>query len=275
MTVPFPWTLPNRIQGFDVSSAGQPRRLPWTMLRQAGGVFAVVRVLNNLTPDRMMTTHCNDALASGFDLWSYSFFHSDGLAEDQADAASNVITASKIKFKGRHAIDWEDADRVDPHKGGVGPIVALRNALIYLRTISKNLKRPPVVYTYPAFMAQFHSVFNDPQFQDEVTELASYDLWISHFRWDPVTGHDYQTVMPTIPEPWTKAIAWQVRGNRGPVIPGIDTPLDRNVLFGDKDTYDRICGGRPSVEPGLNLGDQTPDAPATTLDDEAHRIAQS
>lgn len=271
---PVPWALAKRLQAFDVSSAGQPRRLPWTMLRQAGGVFAVVRLMENLTADRMAMTHCNDALASGFDLWSYSFFHSDGDAEDQADAVSNLIIASRVKFRGRHAMDWEDANRVDPRKGGVGPIVALRNGLAYLRAITKNLGRRPIVYTYPGFMAYFHSVFSDPRFAKEVAELASYDLWVSHFRWDPVTGHDYEIVEPLIPVPFKEARAWQVRGNKGPPILGVDTPLDRSVFFGDQDDYEQWCDDKPYHERGLIRGDQTPDAPASTLDDEAHRIAQ-
>lgn len=237
---PLPWDAPNTLQGVDVSGIGQPYPLPWHDIRKAGATFASIKASDALSPSSGFLMHLDGALGSGFDVGAYSFLHSNIDGQAQAETLSRVLDAyPNHALKMRESLDWEDAKRVDPKNGGAGPALALSHALCFLRTIHRLRGRPPIVYTYPGFMDLFRSLFGDPRYEDSITELGTYDLWISHFRWDPITGHDYNLKAPRIPGPWTLAKAWQTQGNKGPLIAG--KQLDRDVFFGNKSGWDTFC----------------------------------
>lgn len=243
MIAPLPWTLPGRLSGIDVSSAQS--RLPWAAIAADGIRFASVKASEATFDDARFAAHLAGARSVGLHTGSYHYLHSSEDGARQAEHYARQI-GSDGELTERPTLDWEDGWRV----ARVGPRVALDSAIAFLRRIRSLTGRRPTVYTGPSFVALFRGL--------DLSELADHDLWIAHYRWDPATGHDYGLEAPTIPAPWSRAVAWQAGGNGAPRVPGCPVDLDRDVFFGDESAYLAWCKDAPTREPGIQLGDDGP-----------------
>lgn len=227
--IALPWTLPDRLRGADVSVV-QPR-LPVAALVSAGFRWVDCKATESTWDDPRFALHHADVVAAGLGTGAYHFFHSSEPVQAQADAFLRAIEGVELTL--RPTLDLEDQKRIVT----AGPQRALDNACAWLRYVWQHGGRRPTVYTGPGVIALFHGL--------DLSELAQYDLWVAHYRWDPATGRDLGLAAPTIPAPWTEARAWQVGGNGAPRVPGVPFDLDLDVFFGDDASFRAWCEDRP------------------------------
>ncbi len=243
--IPYPWSLPGRVHGIDVSHAQADKKhisiLPWRDIAAFGCLFASIKLSEGNFHDLSAESQLDGARSVGLRTGSYHFFHS---SEDPVVQATNYSSQYNRlgPFTERPVIDWEDDWRVR----ACGPQLALHNVLDTLSLVHRLTGRRPNVYTGPGFMAPFRGL--------DLSQLLQYDLWVAHYRWG-TDGHDYGLTKPTIPGPWKVADAWQCGGDGAPRIPGVPVNLDRDIFFGEESAYLKWCEDKPTPEPGLQMGD--------------------
>ena len=229
---PFPWDDPNVVQNIDVSRYQRFTSTEWEAIRDAGIASTSIKA-TDFDPggkpivDGMLDVHQAGALSVGQIVDFYAFLHSDISGRLQAEHLARTI--EKRPRMARYWCDFEDMHRIVPDRRRAF------DCLCEFMLVSKNLLgEPGGIYSGPGVMALIASL------GDELMELAQYDYWVSHYRVDPATGRDYGLLAPTISKPWKAAVAWQVIGDKGPRIPGVDQPLDRSVYL--------LPGGRAGFE---------------------------
>lgn len=234
--IPYPWDVPGRIQGVDVSAV-QPR-LPVAALVATGIQFVIAKASDGEWDDHAFATHVADAQAAGLVTGAYHFFRSSDSPAAQMDVFVRRLESTTTVM--RPVLDWEDTARI----GAIGASTALDAILPALSMLQTRTGRRPIVYSGPSVLAMLRGLARLPEL------AAAADLWVAHYRWDPATGHDLGLAAPTISPPWTDAKLWQVGGNRAPRIPGVPFDVDRDVFFGDRAAFDAWCADdRPTPVP--------------------------
>jgi lysozyme len=143
---------------------------------------------------------------------------------------------------------------------GKSPEQILDFALRWTERVEAETGRDVVQYTYPSFwIGKLRAPVGHP--------LGRRPLFIAHYAVDPATGRVYDLKFPTVPATWDHWTVWQVTGNRGPRIPGVDCDVDRNVFWGDEATFrDVMTTSRRTTLPSPPLlADLSLSSPATPL----------
>lgn len=248
--LPMPWD--GRVaQGFDISAAQlrlDMRRIARAPRMRVMTVKATDWDFRNgrAFEDPRCRQHLADGRAVGFDDGTYGFFHSNVPWRPQAEAYLRTFDAVGPQ-KVRPTLDWEDM-------GGIraaGGTAARDNGLAWLEFVHVRTGRRPQVYTGPGVIAVFGPI--------DLSDLLRYTLWEAHYRWDPVTGHDYGLAGPGRivlgGELWVPAW-WQCGGNGAPHVDADDPDgsklpdLDRDVcLLPTEESYQRWLDDGPTTDP--------------------------
>ena len=272
--IPLPWTVPGRQRGADVSSAQHPSRALMASLA-AGGCISVDVKGSDWSPsrqvgytDQAMTAHLAFARELGLSTGIYGFFHSDQPWQPQAEAFLRAHDAASavMPLTMRPTIDWEDQARIR-----TDPARALGGVVGWCEFVRARTGRRPTCYTGKPQVDILTAAKVD------ASPLLAYDLWDAHYRWDPLTGHDYGVIAPTpivIGGVLWPCVAWQCGGNGAPRFAPVDgwVPVDIDLdVYYIATTADFLawCADKPTVEPGLNLGPSG----SHSIADEVHELA--
>lgn len=222
--------------GVDVSSA-QRALTPaeWAAVRASGARFAYAKIAESDYPmDPRAIDHARGARAAGLLFDGYGFIHSDRDGRLQAEAWAPKIEAvmraiGTAALDLRFMIDCEDQARI-----AASPSRALDCWLSCADRLWQLTGEMPLIYTGPGPMALLRGL---PA--ASIAALATYDVEIAHYRFDPASGRDYGLRAPTVPMPWSsrpeRVRAWQWSGDRGPRIAGVPFDIDRDVYFGTEE----------------------------------------
>lgn len=248
---PFPWESPDCIQGIDVAYPQERlTRENWQAMRDAGVVSVSIKATDFTEDGRplvdgLLERHQENALAVGMVVDYYAFIHSNLSGRVQAEHFAKTV--EKRPRMARYWADFEDQRRIMPDRRRA--FDCLCEFMSHSKTL---LGEDGAIYTGLGAMALLYSL------GQELEQLARYDLAVAHYRVDPATGHDYGLVRPNIPKPWTKAVFWQITGDKGPRFDGVSVDIDRDVWLGTRAEFDAWCHQFDRHEP-------LPTFPSTTV----------
>lgn len=196
--------------GLDVSSAGQPRPLPWQAIREAGAWFAYVRVLHGVDPDSWAVQHAADARAAGLLVGAYGVITTldPGLAwqcgEDLARRAIE-LGATDLPL----ALDLElPPVAVLASYTTTGILSILDAARVFCERAEEIAGRRCAVYTFPAWI-ETAAQRTGAKGRETIAALADRrPLWLAHYGLD-LAGS------PACPAAWHEVSIWQASGDDG------------------------------------------------------------
>ena len=195
--------------GIDVSA--HQGRIDWTQVAQAGVEFAMIRAgyrgytQGDLEQDAYFAQNLDGALAAGLDAGVY-FFSQAITVEEAAEEAQLVLTM----LEGRElaypiVFDWEDIE-ADARTDGMTSPLLTDIAETFCKAIEDAGYRAGIYFNQRFGYQEFDLL----RLQDRVFWLAEYNI-------PPTFDYDFQI--------------WQYSSDGA--VPGIDTPVDLNLSFGD------------------------------------------
>ena len=195
--------------GIDVSA--HQGRIDWTQVAQAGVEFAMIRAgyrgytQGDLEQDAYFAQNLDGALAAGLEAGVY-FFSQAITVEEAAEEAQLVLTM----LEGRElaypiVFDWEDIE-ADARTDGMTSLLLTDIAETFCKTIEDAGYRAGIYFNQRFGYQEFDLL----RLQDRVFWLAEYNI-------PPTFDYDFQI--------------WQYTSDGA--VPGIDTPVDLNLSFGD------------------------------------------
>lgn len=199
---------PNHV-GIDVSA--HQGRIDWTQVAQAGVEFAMIRAgyrgytQGDLEQDAYFAQNLDGALAAGLDAGVY-FFSQAITVDEAAEEAQLVLTM----LEGRAltypiVFDWEDIE-ADARTDGMTSPLLTDIAEAFCKAIEDAGYRAGIYFNQRFGYQEFDLL----RLQDRVFWLAEYNI-------PPTFDYDFQI--------------WQYTSDG--TVPGIDTPVDLNLSFGD------------------------------------------
>jgi lysozyme len=190
------------VEGIDVSY--YQGTVNWTDVKQAGKLFAIVRVSDGLNyPDTQFERNWRSTKAAGIIRGTYQFFRPGQDPTRQADLLLSRIEAAGGLVPGDlpPVLDIEVTD-------GQSSATVVQRAKTWLQRVERAIGRKPLVYT-AAFMS---SVIG--------SNLSAYPLWVANWG----------VTCPLMPTGWTDWKFWQ-KSSTGRVS-GISGNVDLDVFNG-------------------------------------------
>ena len=195
--------------GIDVSA--HQGRIDWTQVAQAGVEFAMIRAgyrgytQGVLEQAAYFAQNLDGALAAGLDEGVY-FFSQAITVDEAAEEAQLVLTM----LEGRAltypiVFDWEDIE-ADARTDGMTSLLLTDIAEAFCKAIEDAGYRAGIYFNQRFGYQEFDLL----RLQDRVFWLAEYNI-------PPTFDYDFQI--------------WQYTSDG--TVPGIDTPVDLNLSFGD------------------------------------------
>lgn len=189
------------VKGIDVSYFQET--ISWKRVRQAGILFAFVRVSDGLTvSDPKFSANWSGAKRVGILRGAYQYFR----PEESPVAQADLLIAAVRRDPGElpPVIDVET-------DGGKLPAQLAARVRMWVERVRSQLSVEPIVYTGPDFWRE----------RAGSADFSSQPLWIAH----------YTRSCPTVPAPWARWTFWQ-HTDRG-TVPGIEGAVDLNIFDGD------------------------------------------
>ena len=195
--------------GIDVSA--HQGRIDWTQVAQAGVEFAMIRAgyrgytQGDLEQDAYFAQNLDGALAAGLDAGVY-FFSQAITVDEAAEEAQLVLTMLEgRKLAYPIVFDWEDIE-ADARTDGMTSPLLTDIAEAFCKAIEDAGYRAGIYFNQRFGYQEFDLL----RLQDRVFWLAEYNI-------PPTFDYDFQI--------------WQYSSDG--TVPGIDTPVDLNLSFGD------------------------------------------
>jgi lysozyme len=158
-------------QGIDVSAwqddNNTPQKINWTKARQAGAVFAFIKVSESNFCDEDFTTNWADAKKAGLLRGAYHFYNYTMPPQAQADCFINLLKDDWGELP--PVLDLEDRSKWS-WPGGA----AVKSAIqVFLQKVEATCGRKPIFYTNP------NMIYNlIPPIPDW---LKAYPLWVANY----------------------------------------------------------------------------------------------
>lgn len=211
--------LPSKLTwGVDVSSAGQPRPLPWGALYEAGARFAWVRVTVGSTVDLWAVQHAADARAAGLLVGGYGVPRARDRRGAWNEGNNCAVEASRIGAVDLPLwIDLELPDVVHLARAPAADVLAVLDAAAEwcAGAEAEQRGRRCGVYTGPAWLATARQR-GGPEAVAALVRLAGVGaerpLWLAQYPLRDVQAGGW----PAAPAPLSDPPAiWQVSGDVG------------------------------------------------------------
>jgi lysozyme len=193
--------------GIDVSYYQD--KIEWQRVRKTGIRFAFIRVSDGLSVrDPMFTANWEGARHAHLARGAYQHFRPEESATSQADLVVEAVQRDRGELP--PVLDVEVT-------GGKSPVQIEKAIRLWIERIRARLHVEPIIYTSPEF---WRGAVGG-------ADLTTQPLWVAH----------YTAECPRVPAPWTRWMFWQ-HSETGQV-PGIQGPVDLDVLAGDLDALSR------------------------------------
>jgi lysozyme len=225
-----PGALMDFVFGIDTSWCQGPN-IDFGRARDEGGVhFVIEKITEGLTGvDPNGRSNIVKAKAAGLVTGLYHFARvSQGNAIGQVkalwDACGDQLPDLPV------ALDLESA----PDGMTSQQIIAFAEA--FAQEVATWFGRLPMIYTFP--------YFDNGRLQPALASselLGRCPLWMAGYTWDG-PGVPPSTAHPLVTKPWGAWTMWQYSAEKGARVPGIPTPVDRNVFAGGEASFAAFRG---------------------------------
>lgn len=211
------------IEGIDVSS--NQGQVDWKAVIGAGKTFAFARAtIGGHQADPGFAAHWQDMSDAGILRGAYHFFWPLTPWQDQATNFMNTVGALS-KGDLPPVLDLEEAvSKNDPLKRDAWKDIPANQRLSiiqnWLAQVEQGSGLRPMIYTRQNFIESLLG--------DSVATLATYALWIAH----------YKVPVPSIPPNWTSWTFWQYSETGG--VDGVEGNVDCERFSGSLDDLQRL-----------------------------------
>ncbi|MDR1828182.1 MAG: glycoside hydrolase family 25 protein [Methylobacteriaceae bacterium] len=198
------------VHGIDVSR--YQGDIDWGRVRKAGTEFAYIKATEGGDHiDEKFYQNWHGARRAGVPRGAYHFMYWCRPAEEQADWFRKIVPQDPEALPPVLDLEWNHTSPSCPK--GTTPENALAMAKEILAAMEEHTGKRPIIYT-------------DITFHDDVLkgELRDYPFWIRSVAAEPYLRYGDRR--------WTM---WQYTTTGH--VPGIDTTVDRNVFYGNRDQW--------------------------------------
>ena len=200
-------------------------QIDWKKFRDAGGTFAIIKMLDGTGYDSWFERNYKSAKDAGVYVSTYQWLYSHRLknVEAQAKAYAAALKAFPVDFY--PSVDYEWYGSANPTSDDMEQ---------YMNVFTSESDYIPMIYSAPGYL-------NDSAYKLG-TSFSKYPLWLAH----------YGVSQPDIPKPFISWMFWQVTDKAdgrmlGSSVYG-ESEIDANYFNGTKEEFLEMCNTSSGTE---------------------------